>query len=233
MFWFSVPIEVFPKLRNIHAEQILISLFIVLAVVLSLSIIAYGIKNYLRIIKIKKNAIPFDEIKWVLIDAKPVWSNQENGPNTIVGREGIVEWSNKKIYKQQEIKTFASEEDFEIYISEYKQTNKTIYMRIDIQNNNLYYIDFPKQQVMTGSGNIAEEGMLFLTRTRNLFCRPTSRDILVLPVLLLLILWIFTITLLIISLSDVSKKEIVFMLILWLWLILLSIIIIRRIYTDK
>lgn len=169
----------------------------------------------------------------MVVDAKPVWSNEEGGWNTIVGREGIVEGSDAKIYKQKEIKPFASEEDFEAYMTEYKKTNASVYIRRDTKNENLYYIDFPQQQLITGSGNVAEEGMIFLTRIKNLFCRPTSQDMLVLPVLLLLILGIVHIAMWIISLSALSHNETIFLFVVWLWLILLSIFLIRGIYIDE
>ena len=217
MSWYKVPIEVFPKLRNTHGEDIIILFFIIIFFVLAGIIILYGIRNYLRIIKIKKNKIPFDEKPWILIDAKPVWTDPENGSKTIVGREGIVETMGQKIYKQQEIKTFASEEDFQMYISEYKTHNKKIYIRIDQKNPNLYYIDFPEQQMVTGMGNITKEGMLFLTRIKNIFCRPTSQDIIVLPVLLLLTLGILHIVTCLIFLSELLYKEIGFVCFIWLW----------------
>ena len=82
---------------------------------------------------------------------KPVRSSSEHNPKSIVGREGIVDANDGKIYKQQEIKSFASEEDMQIYITEYKKLYTKVVVRIDIKNNNLYYIDFPQQLMTTGS----------------------------------------------------------------------------------
>lgn len=230
---FTMPIDVFSRLRNTYTDQIIFSLLTILSITVIVAILLYGIKNYLRIIKIKKNKISFDEVRWVLIDIKPVWSSGENGPKTIAGREGIVEWNDKKIYRQQEIKSFASEEDLEAYAVEYKKNHQKICIRIDRKNPRLYYMDFPSQLMMTGSGKIVEESVLFLTRAQNIFCRPIAEDWLIFPMLLpssfgalLIFFWLA-------SLDWLQKNEYIFLFALWLWLIILSIILIRGIYTDE
>lgn len=68
---------------------------------------------------------------------KPIWSGWEDSPKSIAGREGIVEWNNKKIYKQKEIRTFASKEDLENYAVEYKKKHQKKYIRIDRKNPRL------------------------------------------------------------------------------------------------
>lgn len=230
---FTMPIDVFTKLRNTYTDEIILAFLTILSVAVVVAILLYGIKNYLTIIKIKKNKISFNEVRWVLIEMKPVWAGWEKGPKTIAGREGVVEWNDKKIYKQQEIKSFASEEDLEAYAVEYKKNNQKICIRIDRKNPRLYYMDFPSQLMMTGSGKIAEESILFITRIQNIFCRPTIQDWLIFPMLLpssfgalLIFFWLA-------SLDWLQKNEYIFLFALWLWLIILSIILIRGIYTDE
>ena len=229
----NLPIEIFSKLRNTYTDEIILVFLIILGVATTVAILLYGIKNYLRIIKIKKNKISFDEVRWVLIEMKPVWSSGENGPKTIAGREGIVEWKDKKIYRQQEIKSFASEEDLEAYAVEYKKNHQKICIRIDRKNSRLYYMDFPSQLMMTGSSKIVEESVLFLTRAQNIFCRPIAEDWLIFLMLLpssfgalLIFFWLA-------SLDWLQKNEYMFLFALWLWLIILSIFLIKGIYKDE
>jgi len=230
---FSMPTDVFSRVRNTYTDQIILAFLTILGVATTVAILLYGIKNYLRIIKIKKNKISFDEVRWVLIDMKPVWSGGENGPKEVVGREAIVEWNDKKIYRQQEIQSFASEEDLENYAIEYKKNHQKICVRRDRKNPRLYYMDFPSQLMMTGSGKIVEESVLFLTRIQNIFCRPIAEDWLIFPMLLpssfgslLIFFWLA-------SLDWLEKNEYIFLFVLWLWLIVLSIILIRGIYKDE
>lgn len=227
-----MPIEVFTKLRNAYTDEIILAFLTILSVVVVIAILIYGIKNYLRIIKIKKNKILFDEVRWVLVDMKPIWSGWEDSPKSIAGREGIVEWNDKKIYKQQEIRTFASKEDLENYAVEYKKIHQKICIRIDRKNPRLYYIDFSSQLMMTGSGKIVEESILFMTRTQNIFCRPTLQDWLIFPMLLPSLFGALMIFFWLASLDWIEKNEYIFLFALWFWLIILSIILIRGIYTD-
>jgi high-affinity K+ transport system ATPase subunit B len=85
----------------------------------------------------------------------------------------------------------------------------------------------------TGSWRNIEDAMLFLTRIKNIFCRPNPEELLVLPVLLLLTSGVVMIFFWIVSFSLLEQNEYIFLFALWLWLILLSIILIKRIYVSE
>lgn len=86
--------------------------------------------------------------------------------------------------------------------------------------------------MMTGSGKIVEESVLFMTRIQNIFCRPTLQDWLIFPILLPSSFGALMIFFWLASLDWIEKNEYIFLFALWFWLIILSIILIRGIYTD-